>query len=121
MLWGYAVANLSMATSTSLLYLVPAVAVLTAFVWLGEAPQQSELHGGLVIVVGVGIIGQGDRLHTRLRARRAPSSVDRRPASTTEPDTAPARATTQPVASRVHEGDVPIPSLLFHALIPRAP
>src|ERR671922_180722 len=51
-LWGYAVANLPVATSTSMLYLVPAVAVLIAFVWLGEVPHASELLGGLVVVAG---------------------------------------------------------------------
>ena len=61
-LWGYAVANLPMATATSLLYLVPAVAVLIAFVWLGEIPRVGELLGGLVVIAGVVVIGQGDRL-----------------------------------------------------------
>ena len=70
-LWGYAVAHLSMATATSLLYLVPAVAVLIAFVWLGEAPRAGELAGGLVVLAGVALIGQGDRLRARLRRRRA--------------------------------------------------
>jgi uncharacterized membrane protein len=61
-LWGYAVANLPMASSTSLLYLVPAVAVLIGFVWLGEAPRVSELLGGLVVIAGVVLISQGDRI-----------------------------------------------------------
>ena len=64
-LWGYAVANLPVATSTSLLYLVPPVAVLIAFVWLGEVPQASELLGGLIVLAGVLLIGQGDRLRFR--------------------------------------------------------
>src|SRR5262245_38990189 len=69
-LWGYAVANLSVATSTSLLYLVPAVAVLIAFVWLGDAPHASELLGGVVVTAGVVLVGQGDRLRlSRVRAR----------------------------------------------------
>jgi drug/metabolite transporter (DMT)-like permease len=71
-LWGYAVANLPIATSTSLLYLVPAVAVLIAFVWLGEVPHASELLGGLVVIAGVVLIGQGDRLQARLLGRRHP-------------------------------------------------
>ena len=65
-LWGYAVAKLPVATSTSLLYLVPAIAVLIAFVWLGEVPHASELAGGLVIVAGVVLVGQGDRLRAQL-------------------------------------------------------
>jgi drug/metabolite transporter (DMT)-like permease len=61
-LWGYAVANLPVATSTSLLYLVPPVAVITSFIWLGERPYPQELIGGAVVIAGVVLIGQGDRL-----------------------------------------------------------
>lgn len=64
-LWGYAVARLPVVTSTSLLYLVPAVAVLISFLWLHEIPLPSELIGGAVIVFGVIGISRGDRLLTR--------------------------------------------------------
>ena len=74
-LWGYAVSNLPMATSTSLLYLVPAVAVLIAFVWLGEVPHASELLGGLVVIAGVVLIGHGDRSHDTGRDARRPVRI----------------------------------------------
>jgi drug/metabolite transporter (DMT)-like permease len=70
-LWGYAVARLPVATSTSLLYLVPPVAVLIAFVWLGELPFVTELLGGLVVLLGVIAVGLGDRLTARLRPKGA--------------------------------------------------
>jgi drug/metabolite transporter (DMT)-like permease len=70
-LWGYAMANLQVATSTSLLYLVPPVAVFIAFVWLGEIPQAGELLGGLVAIAGVVLVTQGDRLRAHLRGRHA--------------------------------------------------
>jgi drug/metabolite transporter (DMT)-like permease len=70
-LWGYAVANLPVATSTSLLYLVPPVAVFIAFVWLGEVPHAGELLGGLVVLAGVVLVTQGDRLRAHLRTRHA--------------------------------------------------
>jgi drug/metabolite transporter (DMT)-like permease len=64
-LWGYAVANLPMATSTSLLYLVPAFAVLIGFVWLGEVPLAGELLGGGVVIAGVVLVSLGDRILAR--------------------------------------------------------
>ena len=62
MLWGYAVGNLPVATSTSLLYLVPAVAIGISFFWLGEIPLPIELIGGLVVIVGVIAVSHGDRI-----------------------------------------------------------
>lgn len=58
-LWGYATARLTIAASTSLLYLVPPVAVFIAWVWLGEIPVLSELFGGIVILAGVVLISGG--------------------------------------------------------------
>ena len=66
-LWGYAVARLPVAASTSLLYLVPPVAVLIAFVWLGELPYWSELLGGVVVILGVVIVNRGDAIRQRFR------------------------------------------------------
>ncbi|GAA1748408.1 DMT family transporter [Aeromicrobium alkaliterrae] len=66
-MWGYAVARLPVITSTSLLYLVPAVAIAIAYVWLGEVPLRSELVGGLVVIAGVAIVTLGD-------SRRRPAS-----------------------------------------------
>jgi drug/metabolite transporter (DMT)-like permease len=64
-LWGYAVAHLPVATSTSLLYLVPPVAVVIAFVWLAELPYWSELIGGVIVILGVLTVGRGDSLRSR--------------------------------------------------------
>ncbi|KHK97122.1 membrane protein [Microbacterium mangrovi] len=72
-LWGYAVGRLPVAVSTSLLYLVPPVAVVIAWAWLGEVPVAAELIGGAVVITGVCVISQGDRLAARLcRGRAAP-------------------------------------------------
>ena len=70
-LWAYAVGRLPVALSTSLLYLVPPVAVLISWVWLGEIPLPAELLGGAIVIVGVAIISQGPRLLIRLRRRAA--------------------------------------------------
>jgi drug/metabolite transporter (DMT)-like permease len=69
-LWGYAVARLPVVTSTSLLYLVPAVAVLISFVWLGEVPVTSELVGGAVVILGVIGVSQGNRMAARFSKRQ---------------------------------------------------
>lgn len=66
-LWAYAVGQLPVATSTSLLYLVPPVAVLIAWLWLGEVPLPAELLGGTIVIVGVLVISRGARLARGLR------------------------------------------------------
>lgn len=71
-LWGYAVARLPVTIATSLLYLVPPVAVFIAFLWLGEIPYPAELWGGLVVLLGVVTVSQGDRFRIFLSRRPAP-------------------------------------------------
>jgi drug/metabolite transporter (DMT)-like permease len=69
-LWGIAVRGLPVVASTSLLYLVPGVAVLIAFLWLGEHPTPGEAVGGLVILAGVALLTNVDRLSRTARRRR---------------------------------------------------
>lgn len=81
-LWGYAVGRLPVAISTSLLYLVPPIAVLIAWIWLGEIPLATELLGGLVVIAGVVVISQGARVVRRgvarpLRSPRTPPASAR--------------------------------------------
>lgn len=70
-LWAYAVARMPVAVSTSLLYLVPPVAVLIAWAWLGEIPNVQELLGGLIVIAGVAVVAQGDRIRKVVLQRRA--------------------------------------------------
>lgn len=76
-LWGYAVARVPVSVSTSLLYLVPPVAVLIAWLWLGELPVPVEILGGLVVIAGVVVISQGGRILTRLRRRPTATVLSR--------------------------------------------
>lgn len=52
-LWAYASARMPVAQSTTALYLVPAVAIAIAYVWLGQVPGAIELGGGMVALIGV--------------------------------------------------------------------
>ncbi|MFF4960061.1 DMT family transporter [Streptomyces sp. NPDC001222] len=69
-LWGYAVARLTVTAATAALYLVPAVALGVAFVWLGERPHPVELAGGLLTLAGVALVGRptGARRGVRVTA-----------------------------------------------------
>lgn len=67
--WGYAVARLSVTTATAALYLVPAVALVVAYGWLGERPALVALLGGALSIGGVLLINRplrsraGTRFH----------------------------------------------------------
>ncbi|MCR6483767.1 DMT family transporter [Amycolatopsis sp. OK19-0408] len=51
--WGYAVARHSIAVATGALYLVPAIALGIAYVWLGEVPTWVDAAGGALSIAGV--------------------------------------------------------------------
>jgi drug/metabolite transporter (DMT)-like permease len=81
-LWAYAVGKMPVAASTSLLYLVPPVAVLMAWLWLGELPIAAELVGGAIVICGVALISQGPRVlaalsNARVRNRNPASPAER--------------------------------------------
>ena len=51
--WSLAVSSTTIARSTSALYLVPVVALVLAWVWLGERPSPLAVAGGALAVLGV--------------------------------------------------------------------
>lgn len=84
--WGYAVARLPLATAAGALYLVPPVALLVAFAWLGEAPSLIALAGGVTSIGGVILInrdrrpGNGETRPAPAAGRPEAGAVGRRPA-----------------------------------------
>ncbi|QIZ00540.2 DMT family transporter [Streptomyces sp. S1D4-11] len=67
-IWAYAVARLPLAVSTAALYLVPPVALIVSFVWLGEVPRPIALAGGAISVVGVILISKHKQNHNPANA-----------------------------------------------------
>ena len=51
--WGYGVARLPVTVATVSLYLVPPIAVLVGYAWLGDKPTAIELIGGGIAIGGV--------------------------------------------------------------------
>lgn len=51
--WSYVLSRLPASRAGSFLYLVPATAILIAWVWLGEVPAVISLFGGVLILAGV--------------------------------------------------------------------
>lgn len=60
--WGYAVARLPVTVATGALYLVPPIAVLVGYLWLGETPHLIEVLGGAIAIVGIALANS--RLHS---------------------------------------------------------
>jgi drug/metabolite transporter (DMT)-like permease len=60
--WAYALARVPAPYAASFLYLVPAVSIGVAWVWLGEVPAPLTIAGGALAIVGVAIVRSGDVL-----------------------------------------------------------
>ncbi|NGN67358.1 DMT family transporter [Streptomyces sp. A7024] len=98
-IWAYAVARLPLAASTAALYLVPPVALVISFIWLGETPHPVELAGGAVSVAGVILINRRKQAQppAETRARSRPCLTYAVCASSsTSPHTEPSRPPRRP-------------------------
>lgn len=54
--WSYVLSRLPASRAGTFLYLVPAVALFIAWLWLGERPEVIALLGGVLIVAGVIVV-----------------------------------------------------------------
>lgn len=54
--YAYVLSQLTVAQTTSLLYLVPLAALPVAWVWHGEVPHWTALVGGVITLVGVALV-----------------------------------------------------------------
>jgi len=70
--WGYAVARLTVTAATAALYLVPAATLAVAYLWLGERPYPVELLGGLLTIAGVALVGRRRPVTAAAREGTAP-------------------------------------------------
>lgn len=69
--WSVALQHASIAQTTVALYLVPVVALLLAWLWLGERPTPLALAGGLLAVIGVVVVRRPRRASSTRRSTRA--------------------------------------------------
>jgi len=61
--WAYVLSHGAAGRTTTLLYLIPLVAIGIAWIWLGEVPKVITLAGGAVALGGVVMVNTVGKRH----------------------------------------------------------
>jgi drug/metabolite transporter (DMT)-like permease len=59
--WTYVLSRFPASNAVSFLYLNPALAILVAWIWLGEIPTTLSLMGGVLAILGVVLVNTKGR------------------------------------------------------------
>jgi len=59
--WTYALSRVPASIATSFLYLIPVLAIIIAWLWLGEMPLALSMVGGFLSLLGVVLINTRGR------------------------------------------------------------
>jgi len=63
--WSYVLGHMPAARAGSVLYLIPVLALLIAWVWLGETPALVSAFGGVLVLAGVTLVNQWGKAQSR--------------------------------------------------------
>jgi drug/metabolite transporter (DMT)-like permease len=62
--WAYVLSHGPAGRTTTLLYIIPVLAIGIAWIWLGEVPRMLSLMGGVIALAGVGLVNMRTKRQT---------------------------------------------------------